>query len=166
MGQPPIAARRARAAQRDGRQTEFGGRRPYRFQAADREPRAGRRPGDDRAATAAAAAVSLAVSVGTEEQFGTYGNRIGLLSVPLFTNEPDPAERLRKTHEALRIAKDRHRALPAELLQDATQFIPPAVFAWAARVTFSLAATRTPARSCDRRSALRERHTHAALSAR
>ncbi len=84
------------------------------------------------------------VSVRTEEQFGTYGNRIGLLSVPLFTNEPDPAERLRKTHEALRIAKDRHRALPAELLQDATQFIPPAVFARAARVTFSLAATRTP----------------------
>jgi len=29
-------ARRARAAQRDGRQTEFGGRRPYCFQAADR----------------------------------------------------------------------------------------------------------------------------------
>jgi diacylglycerol O-acyltransferase len=84
------------------------------------------------------------VSVRTEEQFGTYGNRIGLLSVPLFTNEPDPAERLRKTHEALRIAKDRHRALPAELLQDATHFIPPAVFARAARVTFSLAATRTP----------------------
>ena len=80
----------------------------------------------------------------TEKQFGTYGNRIGLLSVPLFTNEPDPAERLRRTHEALRIAKDRHRALPAELLQDATQFIPPAVFARAARITFSLAATRTP----------------------
>ena len=84
------------------------------------------------------------VSVRTEAQLGTYGNRIGLLSVPLFTNEPDPAERLRKTHDALRIAKDRHRALPAELLQDATQFIPPAVFARAARVTFSLAATRTP----------------------
>jgi WS/DGAT/MGAT family acyltransferase len=84
------------------------------------------------------------VSVRTEEQRGTYGNRIGMMSVPLFTNEADPAERLRLTHEALRAAKERHRALPAQLLQDATQFIPPAVFARAARVTFSLAATRAP----------------------
>jgi diacylglycerol O-acyltransferase / wax synthase len=84
------------------------------------------------------------VSVRTEEQVGTYGNRIGMMSVPLFTNEPDPVERLRLTHEALRAAKERHKALPAQLLQDATQFIPPAVFARAARVTFSLAASRTP----------------------
>src|SRR5205085_4105617 len=67
-----------------------------------------------------------------------------MMSIPLFTNEPDPVERLRLTHEALRAAKERHRALPAQLLQDATQFIPPAVFARASRVTFSLAATRTP----------------------
>jgi uncharacterized protein DUF1298 len=48
------------------------------------------------------------------------------------------------THEALRAAKDRHQALPASLLQDATQFIPPAVFAQAARLSFSLAATGRP----------------------
>jgi diacylglycerol O-acyltransferase / wax synthase len=86
----------------------------------------------------------IPVSVRTEEQFGTYGNRIGMLSTPIFTNEPDPAERLRMTHEALRTAKERHKALPAQLLQDATQFIPPAVFAQASRVSFSLAATRRP----------------------
>ncbi len=84
------------------------------------------------------------VSVRAEEQFGTYGNRIGMMSVPLFTNIDDPGERLWLTHEALRAAKERHKALPAELLQDATQFIPPAVFARAAQITFSLAATRTP----------------------
>jgi WS/DGAT/MGAT family acyltransferase len=84
------------------------------------------------------------VSVRTEEQLGTYGNRIGMLSVPLFTNEPDPVRRLLLTHESMRAAKERHKALPAQLLQDATQFIPPAVFARAARVSFSLAATRTP----------------------
>jgi hypothetical protein len=60
------------------------------------------------------------------------------------TSEPDPVERLRLTHEALRTAKERHRALPAQLLQDATQFIPPAVFAQASRVSLSLAATRKP----------------------
>jgi diacylglycerol O-acyltransferase / wax synthase len=84
------------------------------------------------------------VSVRTEKQRGTYGNRIGMMSVPLFTNVADPFERLRATHEALRVAKERHKALPAQLLQDTTQFIPPAVFARASRVTFSLAATRTP----------------------
>ena len=84
------------------------------------------------------------VSVRSEEQRGTYGNRVGTMSVPLFTDEPDPVARLRLTHEALRSAKERHKALPAQLLQDATQFIPPAVFARASRVTFSLAATRTP----------------------
>jgi WS/DGAT/MGAT family acyltransferase len=84
------------------------------------------------------------VSVRTENQRATFGNKIGMMSVPLFTNEGDPCERLRVTHEAMRVAKERHKALPAELLVDATQFIPPAVFARAARVTFSLAATRTP----------------------
>jgi diacylglycerol O-acyltransferase / wax synthase len=86
----------------------------------------------------------IPVSVRTEEQFGTYGNRIGMLAAPIFSNIADPVERLQMTHEALLSAKERHKALPAQLLQDATQFIPPAVFARAARVSFSLAATRTP----------------------
>jgi diacylglycerol O-acyltransferase len=82
------------------------------------------------------------VSVRTGEQFGTYGNRILLMAAPLYTGEPDPVERLRKTHEALSEMKDRHRALPAELLQDANNFIPPAVFARAARLTFGLSTSR------------------------
>ena len=84
------------------------------------------------------------VSVRSEKQRGTYGNRIGMLSVPLFTDEADPVERLLRTHAAMRIAKERHQALPAQLLQDATQFIPPAVFSRASRITFSLAAARKP----------------------
>jgi WS/DGAT/MGAT family acyltransferase len=86
----------------------------------------------------------IPISVRTEEQQGTYGNRIGLMSVPLYTNEAEPVKRLQRTHDALLAAKERHKAMPAELLIDATQFIPPAVFARAARVSFSLAATRTP----------------------
>jgi diacylglycerol O-acyltransferase len=86
----------------------------------------------------------IPVSVRTEEQLGTYGNRIGMLAAPIFSNIADPVGRLEMTHEALLSAKERHKALPAQLLQDATQFIPPAVFARAARVSFSLAATRTP----------------------
>jgi diacylglycerol O-acyltransferase / wax synthase len=84
------------------------------------------------------------VSVRTEEQRGTYGNRVGILSAPTYTNEDDPIERLKLTHEALRVAKEHHKALPAELMQDAAVFFPPAVLARAARLSFSLAAVRTP----------------------
>ena len=74
----------------------------------------------------------------SEHQQGTYGNRIMLMSAPVFTNVPDPIERLRMTQEALSSMKKRHRAMPAELLQDANHFIPPAVFARAARATLTL----------------------------
>jgi diacylglycerol O-acyltransferase / wax synthase len=84
----------------------------------------------------------IPVSVRTSEQEGTYGNRIMLMSAPLFTNVADPVDRLRSTHEALRAMKERHRALPAELLQDVNHFIPPAVFARAARATFALSTSR------------------------
>ena len=87
----------------------------------------------------------IPVSVRTSEQAGTYGNRIMLMSAPIYTNLPDPVVRLRKTHEALSVMKERHRALPAELLQDANHFIPPAVFARAARATFALS-TSSPGR--------------------
>ena len=80
----------------------------------------------------------IPVSVRSSEQAGTFGNRIMLMSAALFTNVADPVDRLLRTHEALRVMKERHRALPAELLQDANHFIPPAVFSRAARVTFAL----------------------------
>jgi WS/DGAT/MGAT family acyltransferase len=84
----------------------------------------------------------IPVSVRTDQQVGTYGNRIMLMSAPLFTDEADPVRRLERTHDALGVMKERHRALPATLLQDANHFIPPAVFSRAARLTFSLATSR------------------------
>ena len=83
----------------------------------------------------------IPVSVRTEAQQGTFGNRILIMSAPLFTNEAHPVQRLRRTHEALLEMKERHKALPAELLQDANQFVPPAVFSRAARLSFTLAAS-------------------------
>ena len=82
--------------------------------------------------------VQIPVSVRTDEEMGTYGNRIMLMSAPLFTNEPNGVRRLKKTHDALAAMKEHHRALPAELLQDTNHFIPPAVFARAARATFAI----------------------------
>jgi len=80
----------------------------------------------------------IPVSVRTDEQMGTFGNKIMLMSAPLFTDEPDPVVRLRRTHEALRAMKEHHKALPAELLKDTNHFIPPAVFSRAARATFAI----------------------------
>jgi diacylglycerol O-acyltransferase / wax synthase len=85
------------------------------------------------------------VSVRTTEERGTFGNRISMMVVPIPTNEPDLGRRVARTHELLRRAKERHRALPASLLTDATQFIPPAVMARAARTTVDvLGRTRPP----------------------
>jgi diacylglycerol O-acyltransferase / wax synthase len=84
----------------------------------------------------------IPISVRTGEQAGTYGNRIMLMAAPLFTNEPDPIRRLYATHDAMSEVKERHKALPAELLQDANHFIPPAVFHRAAQLTFRLSTAR------------------------
>src|SRR5436305_2316437 len=48
----------------------------------------------------------IPVSVRTDEQVGTYGNRIMLMSAPLFTDEPEPVRRLQRTHEALVVMKE------------------------------------------------------------
>ena len=82
------------------------------------------------------------VSVRTNEEIGTYGNRIMLMSAPLHTEIADPVERLHTTHASLAVMKERHRAMPATLLQDANHFIPPAVFSRAARLTFRVATGR------------------------
>src|SRR5204863_7563026 len=67
---------------------------------------------------------------------GPSGNRILLMRAPLFTDEADPVRRLERTNGEMKHMKQRHRALPATLLQDANHFIPPAVFHRAARLTF------------------------------
>ena len=84
------------------------------------------------------------VSVRSEEQMGTYGNRVGVMIVPIPTHVADPRERLMTAHHTLAAAKSRHKAVPADLLQDVTQFIPPAVFARAARVTAQITAGIAP----------------------
>jgi hypothetical protein len=62
-----------------------------------------------------------------------------MLGAPLHTEVADPVERLQVTSADLRVMKDRHKALPAQLLADANNFIPPALFSRAAKLTFSLA---------------------------
>jgi len=81
----------------------------------------------------------IPMSVRTPEQMGTFGNRVSVMITELPTDVADPVERLRRINEAMQAAKERHRALPASLLQDANHFIPPALLAQAARATSRLA---------------------------
>jgi hypothetical protein len=78
------------------------------------------------------------VSVRSREEMGTFGNRVSSMFVPIPTDEPEPRARLQRAHEILVSAKERHRALPADLMIDSSQFIPPARAARAARVTFEV----------------------------
>jgi WS/DGAT/MGAT family acyltransferase len=84
------------------------------------------------------------VSVRSEEERGAFGNRVSTMIVPLPTNEPDPRTRLMLVHDSMRVAKERHNALPANLMQDATQFIPPALMSRASRVVAELAEVARP----------------------
>jgi WS/DGAT/MGAT family acyltransferase len=79
----------------------------------------------------------IPVSVRSPEQQGTFGNRILLVGVELHTEIADPVDRLRATHESLAEMKQRNELLPASLLQDANNFIPPALFTRAAQLTFA-----------------------------
>lgn len=74
------------------------------------------------------------VSVRTEDDSNSFGNKISAMTASLHTHVDDPIERARRIHESMRIAKEQHQALPANLMQDFAQFAPPAVAARAARV--------------------------------
>jgi diacylglycerol O-acyltransferase / wax synthase len=85
------------------------------------------------------------VSVRGGDEQGTFGNRISTMIVPIPTDVADPLKRLERAHELLRSAKEHHAALPADLLTDASAFVPPAVAALAARTTVGiLGRTRPP----------------------
>jgi WS/DGAT/MGAT family acyltransferase len=74
------------------------------------------------------------VSVRTEGEKGTYGNRVSGMVAVLPTTEADPRRRLELAHEAMKIAKEQHAALPADVLTDITQFSPPGLTALGARL--------------------------------
>ena len=84
----------------------------------------------------------IPMSVRTPEQMGTFGNRVSVMISELPTDTADPVERLRRINETMKAVKERHRTLPASLLLDANHFIPPALFAQAARATSRLVGVR------------------------
>ncbi|MEK7422840.1 MAG: wax ester/triacylglycerol synthase family O-acyltransferase [Actinomycetota bacterium] len=78
------------------------------------------------------AMVPVSVRSGTEDD--AYQNRVSALLADLATNEADVAKRLRRVQQSMTAAKENLAAIPAETLQDFTQFAPPAVAARAMRM--------------------------------
>jgi len=78
------------------------------------------------------AMVPVSVRSGTEDD--SFQNRVSALFSDLATNEADPVKRLHRVQQAMTAAKEQFAAIPAESLQDFTQFAPPAVAARAMRM--------------------------------
>lgn len=83
------------------------------------------------------------VSVRTDDQRDAsnddvYENKVSALLADLATNEDDPRERLARVQESMTRAKEDFKAIPAEALQDFTQFAPPAIAARAMRMVSRL----------------------------
>jgi diacylglycerol O-acyltransferase len=82
------------------------------------------------------AAVPVSVRAAGDE--AAHGVRVSTMIVALPTNEPDAATRIRSINAVMRSAKDRHRAMPATVLQDTFELLPTTLLARAARVAASL----------------------------
>jgi diacylglycerol O-acyltransferase len=67
------------------------------------------------------------------EEAESGGNLVQVMLVPLPTNEESAERRLVQTHETLRSAKERHRAVPASAMQGADTLMMPALFIRATR---------------------------------
>ena len=78
------------------------------------------------------------VSVRTEGERGTGGNKVSSMIAPIPTNLADAGERLAACHEAMRAAKEQHGALTADMLADVAEFAMPALAGQAARLAARL----------------------------
>ena len=77
--------------------------------------------------------VSVPVSTRTEEQQGTFGNRVSMLIGQFPTHIADPLRRLQAASASMSAAKERHEAIGPELLADLGVFMMPSLLARANR---------------------------------
>jgi len=77
------------------------------------------------------------VSIRTEDEKGSMGNKLSPMLVSLATDIDDPVERLRAISEGTVAAKEQERAIGAATLTDWVEFMAPAVAARAARLASS-----------------------------
>ena len=77
------------------------------------------------------------VSVRDEASKGKLGNKVSAMLASLPTQLDDPVQRLLTSHEATKVAKSQQAAIPPGLVENITDFAPPALAARAARVVFA-----------------------------
>jgi diacylglycerol O-acyltransferase / wax synthase len=78
------------------------------------------------------------MSVRTDDEVGSHGNRVSAMLTSLATHLADPVERLSAVAEGMRRAKDQERLIGAATLTDWTEFTFPALIGRAARLTGSM----------------------------
>jgi diacylglycerol O-acyltransferase / wax synthase len=79
----------------------------------------------------------IPVSVRDPASKGALGNRVSAMLAMLPTNVAEPDLRLQIVHSATRIAKAQQAAIPQGLIDQISDFAPPALTARAARVVFA-----------------------------
>jgi diacylglycerol O-acyltransferase len=77
------------------------------------------------------------ISVRTDDDKGTMGNRVSSMFVDLASDIDDPVKRLHAIHEGTKDAKEQEKAFSAETLTNWTEFAAPAVAARAFRLLSS-----------------------------
>lgn len=83
--------------------------------------------------------VQVSADVAKPSKAGTgHADHLAAMIAALPTNESDAATRLRLAHQEMKIAKDEHAAVPAELLADLGDFAPPVIAAGAAQIVSRL----------------------------
>ena len=79
----------------------------------------------------------IPVSVRDPASKGALGNKVSAMLAMLPTNVTEPGRRLEIVHQATRIAKAQQAAIPQGLVDQISDFSPPALTARAARVVFA-----------------------------
>ena len=79
----------------------------------------------------------IPVSVRDPASRGALGNKVSAMLATLPTQVTDPGRRLEIVHSATRVAKAQQAAIPQGLVDQVSDFAPPALTARAARVVFA-----------------------------
>jgi diacylglycerol O-acyltransferase / wax synthase len=86
----------------------------------------------------------LPVSLRTDEDRGTFGNRVSMMLAALPTTLADPVQRLRAASAALGAAKRMHSAMGGDFLADALRFVMPMMAAPAYRMAAEMPTPSLP----------------------
>jgi diacylglycerol O-acyltransferase / wax synthase len=84
----------------------------------------------------------IPVSVRDEASKSKLGNKVSAMFTSLPTHLDDPVARLNAVREATKVAKAQQAAIPPGLVENVTDFAPPALVARAARVVFAMGLPR------------------------